>query len=245
MTGYLLRKAASVLTPGSSIHPVVRPMFSGFGPQLTPEPAIPEEATETTGRPAPVAPGPQPMLPAADARRAEPPRSQPPIGQPRPDTSAPATPPPAAAPATATLTPPVDRSAPEPLLSAHRHEPAPQGLSPVIPLIIASTGASRPAGKAEPAPPPPPPLPPLAVDPSPAGRPDSRRPTEPSGSAAQRPGVPSPGRATVARAPDEVQIHIGRIEITAAPPEPARAPARPPRTVLPLADYLKRRDGRA
>jgi hypothetical protein len=33
MTGYLYRKALSVLQPGTSIHPIVRPMFSESGQQ--------------------------------------------------------------------------------------------------------------------------------------------------------------------------------------------------------------------
>jgi hypothetical protein len=46
------------------------------------------------------------------------------------------------------------------------------------------------------------------------------------------------------REPDKVEIHIGRIEVTAVPQEaPRPAPARP-RKSLDLGDYLKRRDGR-
>jgi hypothetical protein len=45
--------------------------------------------------------------------------------------------------------------------------------------------------------------------------------------------------------PDEIQIHIGRIEVTAVPP-PAPPPAsRPTSRSVSLDEYLRRRDGRA
>ena len=46
--------------------------------------------------------------------------------------------------------------------------------------------------------------------------------------------------------PDEIQIHIGRIEVTAVPPAPAIRPApKPPRHVAPsLDEYLRRQDRR-
>lgn len=42
------------------------------------------------------------------------------------------------------------------------------------------------------------------------------------------------------RQPDEIQIHIGRIEVTAAPPPVSRPHSRPTRKTLSLDDYLKR-----
>jgi hypothetical protein len=58
----------------------------------------------------------------------------------------------------------------------------------------------------------------------------------------------APRRATPPGEPneihDEIQIHIGRIEVTAAPP-PARLPAPQPRKSLNLGEYLKRGRGRA
>jgi hypothetical protein len=46
--------------------------------------------------------------------------------------------------------------------------------------------------------------------------------------------------------PNEVQIHIGRIEVTAVPQAPAPAPVAPPRrSGMSLDDYLKQRNGRA
>jgi hypothetical protein len=48
-----------------------------------------------------------------------------------------------------------------------------------------------------------------------------------------------------AREADEIQIHIGRIEVTAAAPAPARAAAAKPRPSPSLDEFLKRRPGRA
>jgi hypothetical protein len=51
--------------------------------------------------------------------------------------------------------------------------------------------------------------------------------------------------AAPSRLSDEVEIHIGRIEVTAVHPSPIRAaPAKSPRRAPTLDDYLKRRDGR-
>jgi hypothetical protein len=47
------------------------------------------------------------------------------------------------------------------------------------------------------------------------------------------------------REPDEIQIHIGRIEVTAAPPAAVRPAPKPERKALSLDDYLKRKRGRA
>ncbi len=46
------------------------------------------------------------------------------------------------------------------------------------------------------------------------------------------------------REPDRVEIHIGRIEVTAVPQEAPRPTPTRPRKSLDLGEYLKRRDGR-
>jgi hypothetical protein len=55
---------------------------------------------------------------------------------------------------------------------------------------------------------------------------------------------PLPRSAPADREPDKVEIHIGRIEVTAVPQEAPRPAATRPRKSLDLGDYLKRRDGR-
>lgn len=51
--------------------------------------------------------------------------------------------------------------------------------------------------------------------------------------------------SSASREPDEIQIHIGRIEVTAAPPPPPRAPAPKAQRKAPsLAEYLGRNKGR-
>lgn len=48
-----------------------------------------------------------------------------------------------------------------------------------------------------------------------------------------------------AREPDEIQIHIGRIEVAALPPAPVRPAPKPAHKSLDLGAYLKRRGGSA
>jgi hypothetical protein len=62
--------------------------------------------------------------------------------------------------------------------------------------------------------------------------------------AVRRPSSRDPRLTRAERQPDEIQIHIGRIEVTAVPPPAPRAP-RPPDRSLSLDAYLRRRDGRA
>jgi len=52
------------------------------------------------------------------------------------------------------------------------------------------------------------------------------------------------GSGPSVREPDEIQIHIGRIEVTAVHPAPTPAVAKPQRNVPSLDEYLKRRDRR-
>jgi hypothetical protein len=50
--------------------------------------------------------------------------------------------------------------------------------------------------------------------------------------------------APPSREPDEIRIHIGRIEVTAMLPPPVRSDPKPVNPSLNLNDYLKRRSGR-
>jgi hypothetical protein len=55
-----------------------------------------------------------------------------------------------------------------------------------------------------------------------------------------------PMRRSLGSEPDEIQIHIGRIEVVAAQPAPAQAvPQRAPRITPSLDEYLRRRDRRS
>jgi hypothetical protein len=53
--------------------------------------------------------------------------------------------------------------------------------------------------------------------------------------------IPAPS----SREPDEIRIHIGRIEVTAVPPAQVRSDPKPVKPSLNLGDYLKRRSGRS
>ena len=80
-------------------------------------------------------------------------------------------------------------------------------------------------------------------DETPAAAVHRRSPPTSSGTGPARRAQDAPRMASE---PHEVQIHIGRIEVTAVPPAPPRAPAAAPRrNAMSLDDYLKRRNGRA
>jgi hypothetical protein len=70
-------------------------------------------------------------------------------------------------------------------------------------------------------------------------------------SASRNPGAFEPKARTLqrleppVREPDEIQIHIGRIEVTAVHPASTQAPAKPQRNVPSLDEYLRRRDRRS
>jgi len=69
-------------------------------------------------------------------------------------------------------------------------------------------------------------------------RPASLPAALPTGRRRERP-TPLAGYAPAPHAPDEIQIHIGRIEVTAAPPPAAPPIRRPPRKTPSLDEYLK------
>ena len=68
-----------------------------------------------------------------------------------------------------------------------------------------------------------------------------------SARAASRPAAASiaPARRTAPLQPEDIQIHIGRIEVTAVPPQAPRAVPAPARKGLTLDEYLRGSNGRA
>ena len=69
-------------------------------------------------------------------------------------------------------------------------------------------------------------------------------PTAVIGEARESAASSSQSFATPSRASDEIEIHIGRIEVTAVQPAPTRTtPVKSPRRAPSLDDYLRRRDG--
>lgn len=81
--------------------------------------------------------------------------------------------------------------------------------------------------------------------PSAAAQPDS--PGAPAASPLRSPSgaLPQQKREPARSGNDEVQIHIGRIEVIATPPASARSNSSAPSRFTSLSDYLKRRNGRA
>jgi hypothetical protein len=117
---------------------------------------------------------------------------------------------------------------PLPLLTSAspREEARPTGRSEqtYTPLVVAKSSAPAPTGL----------VPMRPAIPTPLGV----EKKQDKGSPSQRP-EPS------VREPDEIQIHIGRIEVTAMPPAAPRAAAANPRRGAPsLDEYLRRRDRR-
>jgi len=87
-----------------------------------------------------------------------------------------------------------------------------------------------------------------AIQPSPAGDPLRRaaQTAAPMLSSAQRSLAGDPARraAAPAREPDEIFIHIGRVEVAAVPPPAPRAAPAPQRKSINLSEYLRRSNGR-
>jgi hypothetical protein len=233
MSGYLQRLTTSAAA--SPIHPVVRPMFS----TATPQPAVdeayhlkpseghnPDRRSDTATSPY--------LVTHADATR--------PLREPR-------------SPVTRPVTPVVQPSA-EPSLGDSDAPAAPdRAAGPPAHFILPPRPYEQSAGRARDIRQPEAPC-------SPAERPFVPL-LEPIANAderatPQRDGPPparfaprglarlTPSARISARAPDEVQIHIGRIEVTAVQPSPAPSPpAKLRRDAMSLADYLKQRNGRS
>jgi hypothetical protein len=265
MTGYLQRLAAGAATIDRPIHPVVPPIFAAAAGDRSDQPSLEEisvsrAADAAPPRAPPIGPpaGPQrapivadvepPVAAAPDAATPDPQASPPRLApahvvaaattdvaprradQPRrddPDRLRPGDEKPDSGKANAIgvqhARPTPDLAAPR--ANADRHDAARRDVTlvraerTVVPLLApaAPTDRETPAFAA-------------LAPPRPA-----------STSASQR---RAPDARHAANEPHEVQIHIGRIEVTAVPPAPARVAA-PRRTGMSLDDYLKRRNGRA
>jgi len=263
MSGYLQRLATSVLQPGASIHPILGSVFSApaVAAPREHEEIIPQRsAAAEPARSAPAAPrlrsvdadasvphdAPHPQLPERAGFRAmvDPQEPQ--------DTELPTSP----AIETAEHSVFAPRSSPGPIIEpsrpVSRHHPVvtwdssqPKrkqsaeaavqasepsiAATPDVPQRDAETTAYRPliekAFRHE--------TPPTIL-----------RETFRGGRKTERRDSPHP-QAVRPHEPDEIQIHIGRIEVVAAPPSPVRAEPKPVRPSPNLGDYLKRRNGRA
>ena len=80
----------------------------------------------------------------------------------------------------------------------------------------------------------------------PASKPGAERDAPHNSLGTRRDRAPVRQRLSEGPASDEIQIHIGRVEVWAAQPAPARAPAtKAPRKAPPLSEYLRQRNGRS
>jgi hypothetical protein len=238
VSGYLARLAASVNSERSAIHPLVAPLFAS--PQETAElPAVEEERFASPRRPTEVPEAPaEAHLPAikeqqiASPRRptevpeARPEARRPEILRPRTSSAANGTGEPRSEQAA-----PVARTRPQakPVLAA------PDETSSLS--VPAGQFSARPLRNAEEAPPVAGSYTPLLV----VNDIQNAAPSAP-GSVKQLHTLSSPlHRPRRVREPDEVQIHIGRIEVTAVAPSPSsRPPITPARKSPSLDEYLKR-----
>jgi hypothetical protein len=243
MTGYLQRMAESALRPGRSIRPLVRPTFApADGAAASQTPGLEDVFVSVVGPP--------------------------PAGRSSVDTQ-----PPSPAPRSTASTSDAGPVAPyEPLIAeparlAHEVEqPARQMPSDGLPAALraarekAETGDDRlmrsPADAVLPARPTQTSL--DVVETIGAAHPARTIARSPHSSEAwaepRAPAAFSPAKSrspirdvhAASRQGDDIQIHIGRIEVTAVRPAPSPQPAARTRRGAPsLDDYLKRRDGRA
>ncbi len=242
MSGYLARLVASVHRAPSPIHPVVAPLFAGQ-PKAAELPVIEEERITPPWR----------YREARDVRAAS---REPEVLRPATQSQAmPAAESHAANPASAApVRPPLRSVSAAPDVAAGPSAPASQlagvhrARSPIHPVETPISAGQPEAAE----------LPVIEVSPaadsytplmivntiqknvapsSPAqnARPSSFAPVK------QRPPSSSLPSARSAREPDEVQIHIGRIEVTAVAPLPSnRSPGKPARKSPSLDEYLKR-----
>ncbi len=222
MSRYLQRIAASVLNPDSAIHPIVRPIFAASWREDSLDmPAVEESILVTDPRPqARQTPGYQPVAPAAGAQQR-------------------------AAATTSGETPSVGAAKAASAALVPSLAPNARSESLAAPEAKAADQANRQA-----------PAPTRTVEPEPASTRHGYVPLVRGNFSPQKPAdpVPVPSRfpnpqrresLPPSRSGDEVEIHIGRIEITATHPQVSRGVApKPVRYAQSLDEYLNRRDGR-
>jgi hypothetical protein len=247
MKGYLQRLAASVAEPRPSLHPLVGSIFPGTmraaaAGDLHESDAVTSVAADGTGQAAQEQP-----RSAADPARRRVPEAEAPVGQPpaitplalheifrplmprRPDAAeiplAAREPADAAVPALPVPADPGD--AVRPSSAGSRKDLVSTPIADALrldPLVAADPPASSRERE---------------IAPTPARRPRETPGVAP-GDAARRAVPPRPLPAV-----DDIQIHIGRVEVIALAPAAARPAAPPARKAMSLDEYLRRRDGRA
>jgi hypothetical protein len=217
MSGYLQRLVSSARTPVRSIHPMIGSRFSAPPDGVSPE--VPPMMDQLPVSPAELDRKPAPEAPPvrSHGRPAA-------FEAPRQDA--------AKRPLERTFEPlvPLPREAGEPVAADFFHRPSAAPGEPAAgdrevaldhphqPLVDEATPRSR-----------------MAFRNSPAEA--SRTPRGPRTNLPVRLPQPRPE-------PDEIEIHIGRIEVTAVLPPPARPAAPPARKSLNLEEYLKRGERR-
>jgi hypothetical protein len=241
MTGGVLQRLVDQAT--GTATPGLRPRLPARFETAAPDPGLHEIHHEV---PAPSTPTPQPPDPAMVTRRQD---DEGPVRPPPESLQPPA--------AMAEPAPPPTHARPEPDLTPPKAHPAP--LAPPPPPLLPQAPAARMAMWTPPAAPPPRVETVSAEDPRPASPPPRRRQTAPEPLLPPAEPLPStileretpehPARSADATQPDElpaasapeITIHIGRLDIRAEAPKPAR-PQRQvtTRPSMPtLADYLR------
>lgn len=242
MTGYLQRLASSVLHPGGSVHPVRVPAFSApKAAQMLPERSIPQESTTL-------------LRDTDDSETIRTPFTSVMDAKSIPDSPKSIVPPPPSSDPSFLLfplangEPSADRNA-EPAGNINGAGEPPK--SPVNESALAgkwhgsvlavpeTSGATQTDRKDEPHE--------AMLTAKVSDSEPSLNPSDRISARLKKPwnGVNrSPASNTPSREPDEVEIHIGRIEVTAVQTAAPSAPAKPRRLAPSLDDYLRQRDRR-
>jgi hypothetical protein len=229
MKGYLCRMAAAVIRPQAALHPFVESIYPGSRPETPVQPPAKENMGFTNQPPRAESQEPSHEPPSEKFQALVPPRAHVPEHN-ESDWAAvlPLEPALRPSPFASPVEPPQIRAQPDDIAT----RPQPSQAEPLVAL-------------------------PASADPSSTqtqfyierrfqlvseSSPPSRTPP-----ITARRGKPAPSAAPHSPQPraDEIEIHIGRIEVVAAPPAPPRPAVTPQRKSLSLDDYLSRRNGRS